>query len=98
MVGERASEREIFLWRGRAKNRLGELAIGFVPPCLNLRVQAAAAGLRMCRREHVLCIAARPPRLIERHVPGTPSGGPYEGSGIEERGSGVARWGAGIWE
>jgi hypothetical protein len=44
VLGERAREVEITLRGGRAKNRLGKLAIAIVAARFELRVEAAAAG------------------------------------------------------
>src|SRR5438067_6888993 len=76
MLGQGADQRQIFLWRGGAKNGLGKLAIALVAARLNLDVEAAAAGLWVARRGHGLCIAGWVPRLKELAVPGAAAESP----------------------
>jgi hypothetical protein len=50
-----------------------------VAPRRELRVEAAAAGQLIGRREHVLCIAGRVTLLKEQHVLGASATGPGGG-------------------
>jgi hypothetical protein len=52
MIGQSTRERQVFLRRRGAKDRLGELTIAFVSPGGELSVEAAAAGLGMAQRGH----------------------------------------------
>lgn len=57
MVGESADQGGVFAGGGWTKNGLGKLAVALVAASRELAVKAAAAGLRVGRRGHALCIA-----------------------------------------
>lgn len=76
MLGESAREGGVFTRSGWAENGLGELAVAFVAPCLEARVQGAAAALGMACSGHALCIAGCARRLKERLVPRPTDGSP----------------------
>lgn len=76
MLGESAREGGVFTRSGWAENGPGEPAVAFVAPCLEARVQGAAAALGMACSGHALCIAGCARRLKERLVLGPTDGGP----------------------
>ena len=71
MDGQRAGESQILLRCDWAEDGVGELAVALLSTRRDLRVEAAAAGLWVAQRGHVLCIAVRmlPPKGCAYRTP-----------------------------
>jgi hypothetical protein len=76
VLGKGLCESEIILRCGWTEDGLGELAVAVVAASVDLSVEAAAAGLWIVRRGHVLCIAAAILALKGLRVPQCLDGSP----------------------